>query len=69
MVEFFENTWLVRWIFAALIILRWFYLISNDPGGKSAKEREDREDLIEAVAIQQGISYRARLGIQSGRNG
>jgi hypothetical protein len=27
MIEFVEKTWLAWWLFAALVILRWFYVV------------------------------------------
>jgi hypothetical protein len=36
MAEFLEKTWFVWWTFAALVILRWFHVISSsrDPEGE-----------------------------------
>ena len=29
MTEFFEKTWFVWWVFACVVILRWFHVISS----------------------------------------
>jgi len=46
MVEFFEKTWFIWWIFSSLAILRWFHIISSsrdlearlDRSGKTSSE-------------------------------
>jgi len=30
MVRFFEETWFVWWVFAIVVIVRWFYIVSAD---------------------------------------
>lgn len=49
MSEFFEKTWLVWWIIATLIVLRWFHIISSGAGFETDGECKD----IETVGSQQ----------------
>ena len=42
MLQFIENTWFLWWIFAIVVIFRWFHVFSTDP------ESEDLGQTSEA---------------------
>jgi hypothetical protein len=41
MAGFFDKTWYVWWIFASLVILRWFHMISSSRDSEA--KLDDRE--------------------------
>jgi uncharacterized membrane protein YecN with MAPEG domain len=40
MVPFFENTWLIWWVLAVLVILRWLHQISVSPTVGDSRDQE-----------------------------
>jgi hypothetical protein len=57
MILFFEKTWLLWWMFAVVVILRWFHVLSADPGSDALDSPND--DRSESHVVSAKIVSRA----------
>lgn len=48
MIPFFEKTWFLWWIFAVVVILRWFHTQSADGAFEEAAETDEMEKSVHA---------------------
>jgi hypothetical protein len=51
-IPFIEKTWFLWWIFAALVILRWFYLFSLDSEETFDPSASDEEQAAAIAPLQ-----------------
>jgi hypothetical protein len=57
MIAFLEKTWLLWWMFAVVVIVRWFHVLSADPGWDALDSPHD--DQGESHVVSGQIAYRA----------
>jgi hypothetical protein len=57
MIPFFDKTWLLWWMFAVVVILRWFHVLCANPGSHALESPED--DRGESHAISGKIASQA----------
>jgi hypothetical protein len=50
MIGFIEKTWFLWWVFASLVILRWFHVVRSSETTEPELDREETENKSAAAA-------------------
>ena len=50
MIPFFDKTWLLWWLFAVIVILRWFHVLCAHPGSHALESRKDDRGKSHAIS-------------------